>query len=41
MASPSSLAELNPMLKEIEPDRLARLSWLSDRLYHELSDVED
>ena len=41
MSPPSSLADLDTMLEEIEPNRLARLGWLADRLYHELCDVED
>jgi hypothetical protein len=41
MTASPSLAELDSKLKEIEPDRLARLGWLADRLYHELCDVEE
>ncbi len=37
---PSSLIELNPKLEDIEPDRLERIGWLVDRLYHELNEQE-
>jgi hypothetical protein len=36
----SSLAELNLRLEEIEPNRLERIGWLVDRLYHELIENE-
>ena len=36
----SSLIELNPKLEEIEPNRLERIGWLVDRLYHELHEQE-
>jgi hypothetical protein len=38
MASP--LVELNEELAKIEPNRLERLGWLADRLYHELCESE-
>jgi hypothetical protein len=38
MAAPSSLADLNSMLEDLEPNRLERLGWLVDRLYHELNE---
>jgi hypothetical protein len=37
---PSSLVELNSKLEEIEPDRLERIGWLVDRLYHDLHEQE-
>jgi len=36
---PRSLVELNEELAKIEPNRLERLDWLVDRLYHELNEV--
>ena len=35
----SQLVELNEKLAKIEPNRLVRLGWLSDRLYHELNET--
>ena len=37
---PSSLIDLNSTLEDIEPDRLERIGWLVDRLYHELNENE-
>jgi hypothetical protein len=37
----SSLIDLNSRLEEIEPDRLERMGWLVDRLYHELNEQEE
>jgi hypothetical protein len=36
----STLAELNSRIEEIEPNRLERIGWLVDRLYHELIEQE-
>jgi hypothetical protein len=35
----SPLVELNEKLVKIEPNRLVRIGWLSDRLYHELNET--
>jgi hypothetical protein len=35
-----SLVELNEELAKIEPNRLERLGWLVDRLYHELNETD-
>lgn len=40
MNAPASLSELNSMLEDIEPNRLERMGWLVDRLYHELIEQE-
>ena len=34
-----SLVDLNEEIVEIEPNRLARLGWLADRLYAELNET--
>ena len=36
-----SLIDLNAKLEDIEPDRLERIGWLVDRLYHELNEQEE
>jgi hypothetical protein len=35
-----SLVELNEELAKIEPNRLARLGWLADRLYAKLNETD-
>jgi len=34
-----SLVDLNEEIVKIEPNRLERLGWLVDRLYHELNET--
>jgi hypothetical protein len=41
MARQHSLVELNEKLVKIEPNRLARIGWLVDRLYAELNETDE